>query len=248
MQNPVDIRIFESIREFEQKSAEEIVHLMQGAIRDRGVCRVVLSGGETPKGIYRLLGADPLRHLLDWSRVSVFFSDERCVSPDDSQSNFGMAERALTSHVGIAPHNIHRICAEISPPKAAIEYEKVLRTIFSPGPPRFDVMLLGIGSDGHTASLFPSTDAVREENRWVCEVYVPHLNAWRVTLTFPVINCGRTVFILATGESKAPMIERALRAHAPTRDLPITLVRPVEGALCWRLDKQAASRLSASDG
>jgi 6-phosphogluconolactonase len=245
MQRTADIRIFDSHEEFEQKSAEEIVHLMQGVLRDRGVCSVVLSGGETPKGIYRRLGTDPLKQVLDWSRVSIFFSDERCVSPDDSQSNYGMVRRELISHVGIAPHNVHRIHGESSPEKGAVEYEKVLRTVFNPGPPRFDVVLLGMGSDGHTASLFPSTDTLDEENRWVREVYVPHLDAWRITLTFPVINSGREVLILAAGESKAPMIERALGAQAPTKKLPVTMVQPVEGSLRWRLDKQAASRFTS---
>ena len=244
MQGTPDICIFDSLEEFERKSAEEIVHLMQGSLRDRGACTVVLSGGETPKGIYRRLGSDPLKLLLDWSRVSVFFSDERCVSPDDPQSNYGMVQRELISHVGIAPRNVHRISGESSPEEAAIRYEKVLRTVYSPGPPRFDVVLLGMGSDGHTASLFPATDALGEENRWVREVFVPHLNASRVTLTFPAINSGREVLILATGLSKAPMVERVLSVQAPTKALPITLVRPAEGSLRWRFDKQAASKLS----
>lgn len=247
MERTRDIRVFDSLEEFERKTAEEIIHLMQGALRDRGVCNVVLSGGETPKGIYRRLGTEPLKHLLDWSRVSIYFSDERCVSPDDPQSNYGMVHRELTSHIGIAPQDVRRICGEAGPEKAAIGYEKMLRTIFSPGPPRFDLVLLGMGNDGHTASLFPSTDALGEEHRWVRGVHVPQLNAWRVTLTFPVINSGRDILILATGESKAPMIERVLSAQAPTKELPVTLVRPVDGSLRWRLDRSAASKLSAAD-
>ena len=240
-----DIRIFSSIEEFEQKSAEEIAHLLQAAIRDRGVCHVVLSGGDTPKGIYRRLGTDPFKHLVDWSRVHVFFSDERCVSPDDPQSNYGMVQRELTTHVGIAPSHIHRIQTEAGAEKAAMEYEEVLRTALGPGQRRFDVVLLGIGSDGHTASLFPSTDAIDEDQRWVRAVYVPRLSSWRVTLTFPAINSGREVFIFASGESKAAIVEQALTAQAPTKEIPVTLVHPRDGLLRWRLEKQAASKLTS---
>lgn len=243
MQRTDDIRISNSLEEFEQKSAEEIVHIMQAAIHDRGVCHIVLSGGETPKGIYRRLGSDSLKHLVDWSRVIVFFCDERCVSPDDPQSNYGMVRRELTSHLDMPTENIHRIHAESDPEEGANAYEELLRTVFNPGQRRFDVVLLGMGNDGHTASLFPSMDVLDEENRWARAVHVPRLNGWRVTLTFPALNSGREVLILASGESKAPMIERALTAQTPTKEVPVTLVQPSEGSLRWRLDRQAASRL-----
>lgn len=240
-----DIRIFNSIEEFERKCAEEIAHFMQAAIRDRGVCHVVLSGGDTPKGIYRRLGGDPLEHRIDWSRVHMFFSDERCVSPDDPQSNYGMVRRELISHIRIATQNVHRIQAESSPERGASEYEEILRTALGPGERRFDLMLLGIGSDGHTASLFPSTAALDEEERWVRAVYVPRLNSWRVTLTFPAINSGREVLLFASGESKSAIVERALTAKAPTKEIPVTLVHPGDGPLRWRVEKRAASKLTS---
>jgi 6-phosphogluconolactonase len=241
MQQSRDIRIFSSPEEFERRSAEEVVHLMKASLRDRGICNIVLSGGETPRGIYRLLGTDALKRLVDWSRVNIFFSDERPVAPDDPQSNYGMVRGELTSRLEIAPHSIHRIRAEFGAEKAALEYEEVLRTAFDPEHRRFDVVLLGIGSDGHTASLFPSTDVLTEGERWARAVYVPHLNGWRVTLTFRAINSGREVLVFASGASKASIVERALTAQTPTKVLPITMVQPVGGSLRWRLDQQAAS-------
>lgn len=241
-----DICIFGSLEEFEQKSAEEIVQMMQWALHDRGICHIVLSGGETPRGIYRRLGSAPLKHRIDWSRVHMFFSDERCVSPDDPQSNYAMVRRELVPHVEIAPRNIHRIRAETIPEKAASSYEGVLRTVFEPGQRRFDVVLLGIGHDGHTASLFPSTEALDEDKRWARAVYVSQLHGWRVTLTLPAINSGREVLILAAGDSKSAIIERALTTQPPTKEIPVTLVQPVDGLLRWRLDRQAGSKLSLS--
>ena len=241
MQGTRDIRVFDSLEEFEQKIAEEIADLMRAALRERGACRMVLSGGKTPQGVYRRLGTDPLKQLLDWSRVSIFFSDERSVAPDDPQSNYGMVRRELTSRFEVAPHSIHRIRAEFGAEKAAVEYEEVLRGAFDSEHRRFDVVLLGIGSDGHTASLFPSTDVLTEGERWARAVYVPQLKTWRITLTFPAMNSGREVLILASGASKASIVERALTAQAPTTEIPITLVQPVGGSLRWRLDQQAAS-------
>jgi 6-phosphogluconolactonase len=240
-----DIRVFTSVDEFEQKSAEEIAHVMQDAVRERGACYLVLSGGETPKGVYRRFGTDPLRQLVDWSRVRIFFSDERCVAPDDPQSNFDMVERELLSRVNLVAENIHRMRVELGPEKAAADYEEVLRNFLDHDTRRFDVIMLGIGEDGHTASLFPSTEALGDKNRWARAVYVPRLNSWRVTLTFPAINAGKSVFVLATGKSKALIVERALAAKTPTKEIPITLVRPSQGSLRWMLDRQAAAGLNS---
>jgi 6-phosphogluconolactonase len=245
MQRKNDISVFNSVDDFEQETAEEIVRSMQGAIRDRGIGYIVLSGGETPKGVYRRFGTDPLRQLVDWSRVRIFFSDERCVAPDDPQSNFYVAERELLSRVNLVAENIHRMRVELGPEKAAADYEEVLRNFLDHDAPRFDVIMLGIGEDGHTASLFPSTEVLGDESRWARAVNVPRLNSWRVTLTFPAINAGREVFVLASGQSKASIIERALATKTPTKEIPITLVRPSQGSLRWMLDRQAAAGLNS---
>jgi len=236
------IRIFGSVAEFESGTAKEIVRLMAESIRERDVCRLVLSGGSTPEGVYRQLAAEPLRTFIDWSRVQLFFSDERCVPPDDPRSNFGMVKRELLTAVSIGPDHVHRIKGELSPESAAEEYEQVLRRAVGPGPDLFDVTLLGVGEDGHTASLFPASDALHETSRWVCAVYAQRLESWRISITFPCINASRNVLILASGEAKATIIEQALGAKQPSAHIPVTIVRPTQGELFWMLDKQASVR------
>jgi 6-phosphogluconolactonase len=240
------VHIFSSIAEFERGTADEVLHVLRNAIQKQGMCSVVLSGGETPRGIYRMLATDLLKKSLDWTRVHVFFSDERCVAPDDPQSNYGMIERELLAHVNIPPVQIHRMHGEAPPEEAATEYQEVLRTFFRNDVPRFDLVLLGIGEDGHTASLFPSTDVLGERKSWTRAVYLPRLKNWRITLTFPCINAGQNLLILGAGEPKAHILQRVFAAKVPTNELPVTLIRPTQGSLLWMLDHQAASRLDSS--
>lgn len=239
------IHISDSVAAFERHAADQIVRAVQESIRERGSCSLVLSGGETPRGVYRLLGTDPLKSAIDWPRVDLFFADERCVPPDDEQSNYGMVLKELVSAVPIPADNVHRMRGELEARKAADEYEDVLRNAFSGREPDFDVILLGVGGDGHTASLFPSTDVLEEKKRWACAVFVARLNRWRVTLTMRAINTGRAIFVLATGQSKASVVERALTAKSPTKELPITLVQPSRGAILWMLEKEAAVDLGS---
>lgn len=241
MQRP-QRRIFDSVPEFERETAGEIVRLVSEANRERNGCRLVLSGGSTPRGVYRQLAAEPLRTLVDWSRVHVFFSDERCVPPDDSRSNYGMAQRELLSAVGVNPDHVHRMKGELPPEAAAEEYEEVLRRAAGPDRSLFDVTLLGVGEDGHTASLFPASDVLHETSRWVCAVYVRQLESWRISLTFPCINTSRNVLILAAGEAKAHIVHQALAAKGPSADTPVTMIQPAQGHLTWMLDKQASGR------
>jgi len=244
MQSKRTIHISESVAAFEHQAAREIARAVQKSIVERGTCFVVLSGGETPRGVYKLLGADPLKKTIEWQRVHLFFTDERCVPPDDPQSNYGMVAKELVSQVPIPPDNVHRMRAELGAGEAAAQFERELRTVFGDEGPNFDVILLGIGGDGHTASLFPSTDVLTESRRWVCAVFVPRLNRWRVTLTFQSINRGKEIFVLATGRSKASVVERAINAATPTKEMPITLVHPPKGTIRWMLDREAALDLS----
>lgn len=242
------VTVYRSAADLEQSAAEEIARVMNAAIDDRGLCFVALAGGETPRHCYRHLGMDPLKGRVDWSRVHLFFSDERAVPPNDSQSNFGMVERSLILLIDIPRLNVHRIKGEIDIAVAAGEYERELRTAFGKHPLRFDLVLLGIGEDGHTASIFPGTDAVVEKTALVCPVVDQYQNIRRVTLTFPIINSAREILFLASGKRKAPIVQRVLGTLKSTEDLPATMVRPVDGRIRWMLDEEAASQIDPITG
>jgi 6-phosphogluconolactonase len=248
MDDPSLITVCRSAADLEQRAAEEIVRVMNAAINDRGMCFVALAGGETPRHCYRHLGMDPLKDRVDWSRVHLFFTDERPVPPNDSQSNFGMVERSLILPIDIPRLNVHRIKGEIDIAVAALEYERELRTAFGKRPLRFDLVLLGIGEDGHTASIFPGTDVVEEQTALVRPVIDPDQNIRRVTLTFAIINSAREILFLASGRRKASIVQRVFGTPESAKDLPATMVRPVDGRLRWMLDEEAASQIEPTIG
>ena len=234
------INVFRSTGDFDSAAVQEIVGVTRAAISERGFCIISLSGGETPRRIYRRLGMHPEQEQIDWKRVHLIFGDERMVPPDDSQSNFGMVEHELLAHLPIPAGNVDRIRGELVPAIAAREYAEELKQLFISTTARLDLVLLGVGEDGHTASLFPGTDVldVTEEN--VKDVFVPGLRVWRVTITLPLINDARQVLFLCSGAQKAPIVEQILNAPGPMRGIPATLVRPRDGVLKWILDGDAA--------
>lgn len=236
------VEVYRSTAELERDAAERIILMTNKAIGERGVCFVALSGGETPRSVYRLLGTAPMNNRVDWSRVHLFFTDERAVPPTDPQSNFGMVNRELISHINIPRTNVHRIEGEKNPELAAADYDQELREIFSDRIVRFDVVLLGLGEDGHTASIFPGTEVAEEEQAFASAVFVPHLRSWRVTLTFWSVNNAREVLFIVSGKRKATMVQRVLTMPKPTKKIPATMVQPVEGKLLWMLDKDAAGK------
>jgi 6-phosphogluconolactonase len=226
-------------------AAEVIASHVVGAVQSRGRATIALSGGSTPEGVYRLLGSDPLRSRIPWEKVDIFFGDERCVPPENPQSNFGMVLGALLKHIAIPLQNIHRIEGERVPSMAARDYEENIRTAFHSGastPPRFDVILLGLGVDGHTASLFPGTPALSEYQKLVTDVYVGKLMAHRITVTFPLINNARHVLFLVSGENKTAILHEVFQGDALR--YPAQHVRPVAGELRWLVDQAAASQLT----
>jgi 6-phosphogluconolactonase len=185
------------------------------------------------------MGKDETNRLVDWSRVHMFFWDERAVPPDHLNSNYGMIEREWISHISIPQENIHRMKGEIDPHIASKEYERELRRIFSRDPIIFDFVLLGIGEDGHTASLFPGTDATMEKEALVRSTFVHQINSWRITLTVPVLNAAREIIFIAAGKQKASIVHRVIDAQVPDTNLPASLIRPTEGTLCWMVDEEA---------
>lgn len=221
------------------------------AIRKRGRFTVALAGGDTPRPIYSRLAAAAYRNRIDWPRVLVFFGDERCVPPDDPRSNYLMARTALLDRVPLPAGNIHRIRGEDDPQRAAANYARVLKQVLGgdaaaggPPPEGFDLVLLGLGDDGHTASLFPGLAAVAETKRWVMAQYVETAGNWRVTLTPVIINAARQVAFLVSGAKKAEMVRRVLEGPYQPAVLPAQSVRPTQGELHWLMDMAAAARLA----
>jgi len=223
-------------------AAQEFHRLAEEAVRERGLFSVALSGGNTPRAVYAVLASE--HKQLPWDRIHVFFGDERHVPPDDPDSNFRMASESLLSNVPIPEKNVHRIRAELDAPAAAMEYDRELREFFhSTGHdwPRFDMILLGLGDDGHTASLFPGSKALTESSGWVTANWVEKLQTFRITLTFPVINHAAEVLFLVSGPGKAQVLSDVLKPGA--KKYPAQGVQPEDGRLLWLADRDAASRV-----
>jgi 6-phosphogluconolactonase len=219
-------------------AAERITAFAESAIELRGAFSIVLSGGSTPKALYTLLASEPFRSSIDWTKVHVFFGDERCVPPDDSQSNYRMARESLLSKVPVPGDNVYRIRGEIDPAEAAREYGETLKDYFADSGP--DVTLLGMGDDGHTASLFPHTEALKELKQPCVANFVPKMNTWRVTMSAPFLNRSNEVLILVTGAGKAQRIAQVLEGPRVPDELPIQRISPTAGRLVWIMDVAAA--------
>lgn len=207
---------------------------------------LVLSGGSTPNAVYQLLAQPPVRASLPWERIHLFWGDERYVPADHPESNFRMAREALIDHVPIPASNVHRINTDLPADEAAAVYQQELHRFFTEQGsdiPQFDLVLLGLGEDGHTASLFPNTAALEEAERWVVANDVPQLSTTRLTLTFPVINQAKQVAFLVGGEAKAAMVAQVLGNQHEGAPLPSQRVQPGSGQLIWLLDQGAASLL-----
>jgi 6-phosphogluconolactonase len=218
-------------------AADTLVALVAGVLADRAVARVALAGGSTPKAMYRLLASTGYRDRVDWPRVEIFFGDERCVPADHPDSNYRMAREALLDHVPLGADRVHRVCGELPPSEAAALYEEKLRGV--PGdPPRLDLVLLGMGPDGHTASLFPDTPVLDERRARAAAVHVKKLDSWRVTLTAPVLSAASHVLITTTGKEKADALATAL--GGPEGAVPIQLVRAIDQR--WIVDRAAAQK------
>ena len=232
-----------------KEAADRCARIAQEAIARAGRFTIALSGGSTPKLLYSLLAAEPYSTRVPWRKTHVFWGDERAVPPGNHDSNFGMAKATLLDRVPIPADQVHRMQAERDDlDLAAREYEAEIAKTFGvpPGaePPAFNLILLGLGPDGHTASLFPHTEAIRESARWVVRNHVPKLNSDRVTLTTPILNRAATVLFLVTGADKASALQAVLEGPSDPERLPAQLIRPTAGRLIWLVDRAAASRLT----
>jgi 6-phosphogluconolactonase len=237
-----EIKILPDSMALYRAAAQEFKRLAETSVAERGRFSVALSGGSTPRNVYSLL-ADNYKDL-PWDRIHIFFGDERHVPPTDADSNFRMANESLLSKVPIPESNVHRIRAELDPNAAAEDYEKQLREFFQlkgGSWPRFDLIWLGLGEDGHTASLFPGSEALNEASRRVAANWVQKLQTFRITLTFPVLNHAAEAVFLVSGENKAQILSDVLKPGA--KKYPSQSIQLENGHLIWLVDRDAAKLL-----
>ena len=241
------IEVYPDLESLSRAAAALLVGQANQAVAARGRFAVALSGGGTPRRTYELLAAPPLADQAPWDRMHVFWGDERCVPLDDPRSNARLAREAWLDHVPLPPDQIHPLACAPGPAAAAREYAAELRRFFAGGPPRLDLVLLGLGDNGHTASLFPHTPVLEEHKRWAAAVYVADQNLYRVTLTAPCINRAAVVAFLVAGRGKAAILREVLHGPRDPRRLPAQLIEPQNGELRWLLDLEAAASLSPHD-
>jgi len=246
---PIELRRLTTPQDLFQAAADEVIRAATDAVAQRGRFTIALSGGSTPRNLYSLIAANASSGL-PWDRMFFFWGDERHVPPDDPDSNYRMAKEALLSKIPAPQANIFPIPAENPDASVAAEaYEQTLRKFFALAPgefPRFDMILLGLGPDGHTASLFPETAALEEKSRLVVANRVEKLKTSRITLTLPVLNAARCVAFLVSGTDKAAVLHEVLEGSAPGKEYPSKLVLPSAGKLIWFVDRAAASELSTA--
>jgi len=234
-----ELQVVPDLPALHRAGVDEFSGCAHEAITARGRFAVALSGGSTPKGVYSLLAE---ANNLPWDKIHFFFGDERNVPPDHPESNYRMANESLFSKIVVPQQNVHRIAAEMEAGPAALRYEAELRAFFGAAEwPRFDLIMLGMGPDGHTASLFPGSAALNEDSRWVVANWVEKFNTYRITLAFPAINHAAEVMFLVAGQDKSQVLQEVLRGK--TQDYPCQRVQPVNGRLLWIVDKAAARLL-----
>jgi 6-phosphogluconolactonase len=242
------IRICDDLEALSRATAELFTTEARQAVTDHGRFSVALSGGDTPRRTYEQLAQKPFRDLVPWENTHIFWGDERCVPADDPRNNARMAHQALLDNVPVPQHQVHPMVCDRSPQEAATKYEELLRDYFSTGSPRFDLILLGLGENGHTASLFPGSSVLDEQQRWVTDVYLAEEGLHRLTLTVPAINQAARIVFLVSGEGKAAILRKVLEEAPDPRSIPARLIKPANGDLLWLVDRDAASLLQIMQG
>ena len=240
------IRIYANKETLTQAAADVVLDSYREAVGKHGDFTFVLSGGSTPRALFQLLAGPAYSSEIDWAKVFIFWGDERSVPPDHADSNYRMAKETLLDRVLLPPDNIYRILAEQPPDQAAQAYDETLRQFFGSRADarHFDLILLGMGDDGHTASLFPHTAALNETERLVVANHVPQLDTWRITLTYPAINGAARVAFLVSGAGKATRLKAVLEGPTQPDDLPSQRIQPAHGELMWLVDEDAAAALA----
>ena len=249
----VEYKVWPTGPEVAAGAAEMFARATEAAARDRGFARVAISGGTTPATMFALLAdqARPWFARVPWDRLHLFWVDERCVPPDDKDSNYRMTRETMLAHVPLPENHVYRMEGELEPEVAAARYEAAIRTAFrleGAETPVFDLIFLGMGDDGHTASLFPHTEALNEMARLVVENHVPQKDTWRITLTWPVINRAREVAFLIEGPAKTAVLHDVMLGPYDPDQRPSQLIRPDSGRLTLLLDQAAAAKLPEASG
>jgi 6-phosphogluconolactonase len=245
----VSVKLYAEPTDVARSAAALFASVAADAVKARGVARLAISGGSTPKAMLALLAnpAEPFLASIPWDRIQLFWVDERCVGPEDPDSNFGMTKKAMLDGVPLPSANVHRMEGELEPELGASRYEAEIRNTFKlegAETPTFDLVLLGMGPDGHTASLFPHTDALNEMARICVANHVQQKDTYRVTLTWPVINQGRQVAFLIEGAGKAEVLKTVFEGPYDPETYPSQLIRPASGKLTLLLDEAAAANLT----
>jgi 6-phosphogluconolactonase len=233
------LKVFETSELMSEAVAEFIVTLARESIAARNRFVIALSGGNTPNTVYSLLSSTSFKDKIEWKNTFVFWGDERCVPIDDERNNSHQARILLIDKIEIPSANIHPVPVYLEPTEAAKRYEEILRVFFDNEEPLFDLILLGLGENGHTASLFPGTSAIHESQRWVKEVYVAEQKEWRITMTTPLINEAANIAFLVSGQEKAKILKAILNGPYQPDLYPAQLIRPTHGLLYWFADKSA---------
>jgi 6-phosphogluconolactonase len=236
-----NLKVFETEEALNKAAAELIVTVENHAIAEKGKFVIALSGGKTPLKLYSMLSDFPYREEIKWKQTFIFWGDERCVPLNDKRNNAHLAEELLFSKINIPTYNIHPIPVSLPPEEAAARYEKELKDFFGNDPLQFDLVLLGLGVNGHTASLFPGTDVIIEQALGVRQVYVKEEKMFRITLTAPLINQARNILFLVSGKNKAVTLKNVLTSHFHPHPYPAQLIQPEKGSLNWYADQAAAS-------
>ena len=243
-----DIHVYPTTQALLEAAAHHVLDHAQQAIAARDSCTIALAGGSTPKGLYAMLAVPPFRNQLDWTKIRFFWGDERHVPPDHADSNYRMAHEAFLRHLPISTTQVHRVPSELPDAQAAADhYEAALREQFEvsePDAPRFDLILLGMGPDGHTASLFPGTRTVHETSRLVAAPWVEKLRAFRITFTPVLLNHARQVTFLICGRAKAETLHAVLEGPFQPDALPVQVIGPQAGTLTWFVDQEAGGALT----
>jgi len=238
----INIKIFPSSESLSQEVTQHFILKANDAIKTKGRFSVALAGGSTPQKSYQLLASPLNANHVNWSKVHLFWGDERCVPPDDNESNYHMVKETLLKQIDIPASHIHRMEGELNPENAAHRYQNLLKDFFGEIP-QFDLVILGMGADGHTASLFPGTEALHETSDWVSANYVDKLAAWRITLTYNIINHAHTITFVVSGANKAETLNKVLEGQYKPDLYPSQRIQPDHGELNWYIDKNAAHLL-----
>jgi 6-phosphogluconolactonase len=239
----MELHIAESTQELSQNLAAFISNFIQDTLQEQEIFTLVLSGGNTPKQLYTLLAKEPYRIMIPWERVHFFWGDERAVPFEDDRNNAKMAYETLLNAVNVPDGNIHVMRTDIGPEESAAEYEKTLQEYFDGSGKTFDLVLLGMGDDGHTLSLFPGQPVIHEEKAWVTSFFLPAQDMYRITLTAPVVNKSACVVFMATGQAKALTLKNVIEGTADVDKYPSQIIRPEDGELHWFVDEAAAGAL-----